>query len=218
MQRTNITACTDRLSSPTVRREALSRGRPIGLQAFPQDLLDWLSCHRPASPLTQSFPPLVAFIILCQVSYIIEHVVQLPTQLSCQSETLRWHSSAKMPLLYLHNQDATAVLQFSICHTLHYSFFVVVEFLRRKKKKGEPWGLASGYRSPYTLLHTTHTGEKSMCCNGCPASRSCECLGSSFEYEVVPVAPSSFLAFYFRRENGGKTSGVILRNTGAHPS
>lgn len=98
----------------------------------------------PAPPTAQSFPPLAA-------------------QLSCQSETLRGHSSATMPLLCLHNQDATAVLQFSVCHTLHYSFLsVVVKFLSRAKKK-EPRGLAIGYRSPDILLLLTRA-RKAMCC------------------------------------------------------
>lgn len=95
----------------------------------------------PAPPTAQSFPPLAA-------------------QLSCQSETLRGHSSATMPLLCLQNQDATAVLQFSVCHTLHYSFLsVVVKFLSRAKKKRASglgnWLPEPGHPTP------THTGEKS---------------------------------------------------------
>lgn len=114
----------------------------------------------PAPPTAQSFPPLAA-------------------QLSCQSETLRGHSSATMPLLCLHNQDATAVLQFSVCHTLHYSFLsVVVKFLSRAKKKKSlgAWQLATGARTSYSYSH----GREKPCAvphlRGC---QPCECFGEN---------------------------------------
>lgn len=114
----------------------------------------------PAPPTAQSFPPLAA-------------------QLSCQSETLRGHSSATMPLLCLQNQDATAVLQFSVCHTLHYSFLsVVVKFLSRAKKKKSlgAWQLATGARTSYSYSH----GREKPCAvphlRGC---QPCECFGEN---------------------------------------